>query len=304
MDEIQRLKKERNAVILAHYYIDDEIKKIADYVGDSYNLCRVAAEVPQDTILFCGVTFMGESAKILNPQKTVLIPEKSANCPMAFMADTSEINEIRNKYEDVAVVCYINSTAEVKANSDVCVTSSNAVDIIHSLPNKYIYFIPDGNLGRYVASVVKDKEFIFGKGYCHVHTDIKPDGVEQMLNQHPDAKVLVHPECTPDVVNKGDYAGSTSGIIDYAAKSSAQDFIICTESGILFELKNLNPNKNFYFPNAVQTCPNMKKITPDKVLNSLKSMEHTVELDEALRIKAFDAISKMLRLARCGERAL
>ena len=209
IDKIREWKRERNAVILAHYYVDDEVQAIADYVGDSFYLSKVAAKEEAETILFCGVSFMGESAKILSPQKTVIMPDMQADCPMAHMADIEKIQEMREKYEDLAVVCYINSTAELKMYSDVCVTSSNALKIVKALPNQHIYFIPDENLGRYIASQTPEKTFIFNDGFCHVHKEIAAKQVMAAKEAHPHAQILVHPECTPDVTAMADYIGST-----------------------------------------------------------------------------------------------
>lgn len=298
IERINKLKKDRNAVILAHYYVNDEVQAIADFVGDSYYLAKVATSVPEQTIVFCGVSFMGESAKILNPEKTVIMPDNIADCPMAHMVDVDYINEVRNKYEDLAVACYINSTAEIKALSDVCVTSSNAVKIVKSLPNKNIFFIPDNNLGRYVASLLPEKNFIFNDGFCHVHTSITKENVLKAKEVHPDAKILVHPECTMDVVELADYIGSTSGIIGYATDSDADTFIICTEMGILYELTQKNPTKKFYSVGHRQFCPNMKRITLDKVENALKTMSNQVEVDETLRLKALKSLARMLELAK------
>ena len=202
VDKIEELKKQRNAVILAHYYVNDEVQAIADYVGDSFYLSKVAANLEAETILFCGVSFMGESAKILSPEKTVIMPDMQADCPMAHMADIEKIHEMRRTYEDLAVVCYINSTAELKTYSDVCVTSSNALKIVRALPNQHIYFIPDENLGRYVASQVPEKDFIFNDGFCHVHTSISAELVKKAKEAHPKAEILVHPECTGEVDRK------------------------------------------------------------------------------------------------------
>lgn len=298
IERINKLKKDRNAVILAHYYVNDEVQAIADFVGDSYYLAKVATTVPEQTIIFCGVSFMGESAKILNPEKTVIMPDNIADCPMAHMVDEDYINEVRNQYEDLAVACYINSTAEIKALSDVCVTSSNAVKIVKSLPNKNIFFIPDNNLGRYVASLIPEKNFIFNDGFCHVHTSIKKENVLKAKEAHPNAKILVHPECTMDVVELADYIGSTSGIIDYATASDADTFIICTEMGILYELTQKNPTKKFYSVGHRQFCPNMKRITLEKVENALSTMGNQVEVDETLRIKALKSLARMLELAK------
>lgn len=297
IDEISNLKKEKDAVILAHYYVRDEVQGVADYIGDSYYLSKLATEIPQSTIVFCGVSFMGESAKLLNPKKNVLMPDWVADCPMAHMADIDKIKEVRNTHPDVAVVCYINSTAEIKAHSDVCVTSSNAIKIVKSLPNSKIYFIPDENLGRYVATKVPEKEFIFNDGFCHVHTSISLDNIKRVKEAKPLAKVLVHPECKLEVLEVADYIGSTSGIIDYATKSDGTEFIICTEMGVLYELQQKNPEKRFYSVGHRQYCPNMKRITLEKIKNVLQSGENAIELDEGLSQKANEPLKRMLELA-------
>lgn len=298
INKIEKLKKEKNAVILAHYYVNDEVQAIADFVGDSYYLAKLATTVPEETIVFCGVLFMGESAKILNCKKTVVMPDSFADCPMAHMIDAEKIKEVRNQYDDLAVVCYVNSTAEIKALSDVCVTSSNAVKIVQMFPQKNIFFIPDSNLGRHVASLIPEKNFIFHDGFCHVHTSIKKEDVLKAKSLHPQAKVLVHPECTLDVIELSDYVGSTSGIIDYATSSEADTFIICTEGGILYELGQKNPNKKFYLAGHKQFCPSMKRITLEKVVGVLENMENPIEMDETLRLEAGKALLKMLELSQ------
>jgi len=297
-NKIKKFKKQKDAVILAHYYVNDEVQAIADYVGDSYYLSKIAVSVPEKVIIFCGVTFMGESAKILSPQKTVIMPDLLADCPMAHMASAEKIEEVRGKYEDLAVVCYINSTAEIKTHVDVCVTSSNAIKIIKALPQKNIYFVPDENLGKYIARQVPEKNFIFNDGFCHVHDEIMTDEVEDALAAHPNAKILVHPECTLDVINLADYVGSTSGIIEYATTSDAEEFIICTEVGILYQLKQKNPNKKFYTVNSNQVCPNMKRITLPKVGFALENMINQIEIDESTRVKAVKSLEKMLELSK------
>lgn len=296
--EIEELKKERNAVLLAHYYVDDEVQAIADYVGDSYYLAKVALKESKDVICFAGVSFMGESAKILNPDRTVIMPDQLADCPMAHMVDLDKIQKVRDEYDDLAVVCYINSTAEIKSYSDVCVTSSNAMKIVKSLPQKNIFFIPDENLGRYIGSKLPEKNFIYNDGFCHVHTSITEENVKRAKEAHPDAEILVHPECTMDVVELADYVGSTSGIIDYATDSDADKFIICTEMGVLYELKQKNPNKTFYSVGHRQFCPNMKRITLENVRDTLKDLKNQVELDETLRLNAKKALDEMLRIAQ------
>lgn len=297
-ERIEQLKKEKDIVILAHYYVDGEVQEIADLVGDSYFLAKKATEVSQQNILFCGVSFMGESAKILNPRKRVIMADEFADCPMAHMVDIAKIQQVREQYPDVAVVCYVNSTAEIKAYSDVCVTSSNALRVVQSLPNKHIFFIPDNNLGRYVSTLVPEKEFIFNDGFCHVHTSIHRENVEEAKKLHPNAPVLTHPECTADVLEISDFIGSTSEILDYATKSDAKEFIICTEMGIFFELEQKNPDKRFYSVGHRQFCPNMKKITLEKVVRAMEEMEPEVTMDEELRVKANAPLVKMLELAK------
>lgn len=298
IDKIKDLKKQRDAVILAHYYVDDEVQKIADFVGDSFYLSKIAAAAEAKTILFCGVSFMGESAKILSPQKTVIMPDLGADCPMAHMADPAKIAQMRREYPDLAVVCYINSTAALKACSDVCVTSSNALKIIKALPNRDIYFIPDENLGRYVASKVPQKHFIFNDGFCHVHKEITAQDVRQAKKAHSKAELLVHPECTPDVTGIADYIGSTSGIIDYATESKAEEFIVCTELGVLYELKRKNPRKRFYPAKNQQCCPDMKRITLEKVAEALEQMSNVVEMEEKIRLLAKKPLERMLELGQ------
>lgn len=296
--KIEQLKKEKDAIILAHYYVDDEVQATADYVGDSYYLSKVAMDSKCQTILFCGVKFMGESAKVLNPNKKVLMADALADCPMAHMIEAEKIKEVRETYEDVAVVCYINSTAEIKALSDVCVTSSNAIKIVEALPNKHIFFIPDNNLGRFVASKVPDKHFIFNDGYCHVHTSITKENVLKAKEAKPEAKVLAHPECTLDVLEEANYIGSTLGILEYATKSPAEEFIICTEMGILYELKLKNPNKKFYAVGHRQFCPNMKRISLEKIADALANEANEVILEEALQIAARKPLIAMHHIAQ------
>lgn len=279
-DIISELKKEKDVAILAHYYVDGEVQRIADYVGDSFYLSKVATKLEQKNILFCGVKFMGESAKLLNPEKKVVMADELADCPMAHMVTVERIAEVRKEYEDLAVVCYVNSTAEIKAVSDVCVTSSNALNVVKKLPEKYIFFVPDENLGRYVAKKIPEKHFIFNDGFCHVHKSITADNVRKAKEVCPEALVLTHPECTEDVIALSDFVGSTSEIIDFATDSSCEKFIICTEMGVFFELQEKNPNKKFYSVGHRQFCPNMKKVTLQKVEQALKCMDSPVELPD------------------------
>lgn len=296
--DIMKLKKEKNAVILAHYYVDEDVQEVADYVGDSFYLSKVATKVDQDIIVFAGVEFMGESAKILNPGKKVLMPEPGADCPMAHMATKEEILKLREQYDDLAVVCYINSTAELKTYSDVCVTSSNAVKIVKNLPNKNIFFIPDRNLGSFVAKQVPEKNIILNNGFCPRHVAITKDMVIEAKKNHPDAKFAAHPECTADVLEMADYVGSTSGIIDYVVDTDCDEFIIGTVDGVFGEIKKKAPDKKLYTLKPDQVCVNMKMVTLDKVLDVLEEEKNEVLVEEELARKAMKPLTRMLELAK------
>lgn len=296
--EIERLKKEKNAVILAHYYVRPEVQEIADYVGDSFYLSKTAAGLKEQTIVFCGVSFMGESAKILNPEKTVLMPDMTADCAMAHMADEQLIRHVRDTYGDVAVVCYINSTAKLKRLSDVCVTSANAVKIVKALPNKNILFIPDRNLAHFVAGQAPEKHFIYNEGYCPVHEKMQLEEIKRVKELHPAAEILVHPECAGEVRAIADYIGSTSGIIAYAQRSGSKEFIICTENGVRYELERNNPEKSFYFTGTEPVCRDMKFITLEKIKHVLESGENEVHVADSLRKASVRPLERMLELAR------
>ena len=298
VEEINALKKEKNAVILAHYYANDEVQQIADYIGDSFYLSKVATTVNQDKIVFAGVSFMGESAKILNPEKRVFMPDLTADCPMAHMADEETIAKMRAEYDDLAVVCYINSVAQLKCLSDVCVTSSNAMKIVKNLPQKNIFFIPDENLGRYIASKVPEKNFIFNKGFCHVHASLKEEDVIHAKESHPDAQFLAHPECPLNILKHADFIGSTSEIIDYATQSDCREFIIGTEFGVFHELKKQNPDKSFYGISVTQTCHNMKKNSLENILKVLKDETNEVFVSDEVRERANVPLRRMLELAK------
>ena len=294
---IEQLKQEKDVAIVAHYYVDGQVQDIADYVGDSFALSKIATIVPQKNILFCGVLFMGESAKTLNPKKTVMMPDLSADCPMAHMVTVEDILNVKEKYPDVAVVCYVNSTAEIKAYSDVCVTSSNAVKIVKNLPNKNIFFIPDRNLGSYVAKQCSDKNFIFNNGCCPRHVVITKDMVLKAKELHPEARFAAHPECTEDVLALADYVGSTSGIIDYVVDTDADEYIIGTVDGVFNEIRKKAPDKKLYTVKPDQVCVNMKKVTLDKVLDVLENDTNEVFVDEELAQCALKPLNKMLELA-------
>ena len=293
---IEKLKQEKNAVILAHYYVDKEIQDIADYIGDSFYLSKVATKVDAERIIFCGVEFMGESAKVLNPEKRVFMPDATADCPMAHMATVEEIEKVKATYDDVAVVCYINSTAELKSHADVCVTSSNAVKIVSKLPNKNIFFIPDRNLGSYVAKQVPDKNVILNSGCCPRHSNMTEDMVLAAKAAHPNAKFAVHPECVEDVLKHADYIGSTSGIIDYVVDTDAEEFLIGTVDGVFAEIQKRAPEKKLYTIKEDQTCINMKKVTLEKVLDVLENDTNEVFVEQELADASMKPLERMLAL--------
>ena len=297
-DEIQQLKKDTDTVILAHYYVDGEVQDIADFVGDSYFLAKKAKEVTQQNIVFCGVSFMGESAKLLNPTKNVYMPDATADCEMAHMVNLEDIDRVRQEHPDVAVVCYVNSTAEIKAKSDVCVTSSNALRIVKALPNKDIFFIPDQNLARYIADQLPEKNFIFNNGYCHVHHGIQVEEIKKAKEQYPDALVLTHPECRKEVCDMSDFIGSTSEIIDFATASDAKEFIVVTEIGVFHELKRRNPGKEFHQVKVIQICPNMKKVSLKKVKDAMLGKCPEVVLSEDLMQLANAPLEKMIEIGK------
>lgn len=298
LDKVAQLKKEKKAIILAHYYVEDQVQEIADYIGDSFYLSKVATETDAEQIIFAGVSFMAESAKILNPRKRVFMPDASADCAMAHMVDIARIEKMRSEVEDLAVVCYINSTAEIKTYSDVCVTSANAVKIVRALPNKNIFFIPDGNLGRYVAEQVPEKHVILNDGYCPVHQAMTGDLIRKARAAHPKAEFVVHPECRHEVVEQAAYAGSTSGIIKYVKSSDKKEFIVGTEVGVFYQLKKENPDKAFYPVMEPQVCEDMKLVTPEKILNVLQNETNEVFMDEERREKALIPLKRMLELGR------
>lgn len=298
LDAIAQLKKEKKAIILAHYYVEDQVQEIADYIGDSFYLSKVATETDAEQIIFAGVSFMAESAKILNPEKRVFMPDARADCAMAHMVDVARIEKMRSEVEDLAVVCYINSTAEIKTYSDVCVTSANAVKIVRELPNKNIFFIPDGNLGRYVAEQVPEKHVILNDGYCPVHHAMTGDMIKKAKAAHPEAEFVVHPECRQEVVEQASYAGSTSGIIKYVSSSDKKEFIVGTEVGVFYQLKKENPDKVFYPVMEPQVCEDMKLVTPEKILDVLQNETNEVFMDDERREKALIPLKRMLELAK------
>ncbi|MCX6777228.1 MAG: quinolinate synthase NadA [Candidatus Micrarchaeota archaeon] len=294
INEINRLKKEKNAVILVHNYQRPEIYKVADFIGDSLELSREAAKTDSDTIVFCGVDFMAESAKILNPDKEVLIPVKEAQCPMAGMVTRQELLSLKKQHPGAAVVSYVNTSAETKAESDICCTSSNCVDVINSLPEKEVIFVPDENLAKY-AQTKSDKKIIPWKGFCYVHSKITASQVKEAKRLHPGAKVLVHPECPLDVIELADYVCSTSQMLYYAKKDEAREFVIITEHGMVERLKLEIPDKRFYA--IVATCIQQKKITLPAVLRAVQEGIYPVKIDEEVMRKARRALDRMLAVS-------
>ncbi len=296
LKRIQELKKEKNAVILAHNYQPADIQDIADFVGDSLELSQKAASTAADVIVFCGVHFMAETASILSPDKKVLLPESSAGCPMADMVTAEKLIEKKKELPGAAVVTYINSTAAVKAESDICCTSANAPQVVASLPNKEILFVPDKYLGQYVASKVPGKKYTFWPGFCPVHEGIKAETVLKLKREYPAAKVVVHPECRPEVIALADEVLSTSGMCRYASRPDVRQMIVVTETGIIHRMQKENPGKQFIPVSQHAVCRTMKSITLEKVLRSLETLTPEVKVPEDIRLKAIGAVNRMLRV--------
>jgi len=294
--KIQEKKAKLNAVILAHNYQRPEIQDLADFVGDSLELSRKAAETQADVIVFCGVSFMAETAKILAPEKTVLLPVLSAGCPMADMIRPDQVKKLKQEHPDASVVCYVNSSAEVKAVSDICCTSANAVKIVESLPDKKIIFIPDEGLGGYVAEHT-NKEVILFSGYCPTHYMIREEDLIQAKNCYPNEPVIVHPECRKEVRDASDYIAGTGGMVTLAKEHPSNKFIIGTEEGMIYRLKTLVPSKSFHLLSSRLYCPNMKKTTLENLLNAIENQEHEIVLPKLLMDKARASIQKMLQVA-------
>ncbi len=296
-EQIARLKAERKAVILAHNYQLPEVQDIADFVGDSLELSRRAAAVQDaEVIVFCGVMFMAETAKLLSPQRTVLIPDPQAGCPMCDMAPVAEVRKRKAELPGVPVVAYVNTTADVKAEADICCTSANAVKIVNSLPDPRVLFLPDKNLGRWVQRHT-DKEILLWPGYCPTHQRILAGQVKKLRKEHPEAMVIVHPECTPDVIDLADEVLSTGQMLRWARESTAREVIVGTELGIIHRLELENPGKTFYHISKLTVCPNMKRITLEKVLWALEDMHFRVEVPEEIAAPARRAIERMLEVA-------
>jgi quinolinate synthase len=296
IERIKKLKKEKNAVILAHIYQRPEIYKVADFIGDSYGLSKKATETNADIIVFCGVDFMAESAYILNPEKTVLIPTKLAKCPMAAMVDVDGLRKLKARHPNAAVVSYVNTTADVKAESDICCTSANAVKVVNSLDENDVIFVPDSNLANYVMRHT-DKKIIPWNGWCYVHRKFSPEGLIRAKAMHVNAKVLVHPECIPEVVDLADEVFSTTGMVNYVKNSRDNTFIIATEVGVVERLRLMFPEKVFFQAPPGGICLQMKQTTLALVLDALEKEQFKVTIPEDIRARAAKALDRMLNVA-------
>ena len=294
--KINLIKKKRAAIILAHNYQLPEIQDIADYVGDSLELAKKSSSINSKIIVFCGVHFMAETAKIFNPDKKVLMPDLHAGCPMANMISSQQLKKEKNAHPKAGVICYINSTAGVKALSDICCTSSNGVRVARTMESEEIIFVPDKYLGAYVAKQLAHKKFYLWQGYCPTHMVFSKEGVLKLKEEYPDAEILVHPECRLEVQEIANAICSTSQMISYARESRAKKFIICTEIGMLHRLKKENPSKDFIAGNPNALCPNMKLTTLEKVLWALEDLKFEIAVEESIRIKALKTIEKMVRI--------
>lgn len=293
-NKINKLKKEKNAIILAHLYQNPEIQELADFTGDSLDLSLKAKNTDATLIIFCGVKFMAETAKLISPEKRVILAEEHAGCPMADMITLNDIKKIKEENPKVVIVTYVNSTAEIKAYSDICCTSRNAVKIIESIDaNKDIYFVPDMNLGNYLRKITKRQNIKLWPGYCNVHTKITVNDVIKLKQQHPYAKVLAHPECREEVLNFADYILSTAQMLDFA--KDGEEFIILTEAGILYQLQKKYPNKAFYTLSKA-ICPNMKKTRVESIINSFTNLEFEINLSDDIIQKARNSVLKMLEI--------
>ena len=296
VESIKELKKEKNAIVLAHCYQNVEIDEVADYVGDSLQLSRLAAQTDADIIVFGGVYFMAETAKILSPDKKVLLPKMDAGCRMSDMVDLQQIREFKSMYPNVPVVCYVNSSAEVKAEADICCTSANAVHVVESMKVPKILFAPDKYLGTYVANQLGNVEVVTYPGYCPTHLAILVEDVEAMKQKYPNAKVLAHPECHQAVTKLADYIGSTTGIMKYAKESDAKEFIIVTEKGVVDRLSRDYKDKKFYLVSNKAVCPNMKKNNLEDILHVLETEENEIFVEEEIAAKGKRAIERMIAI--------
>ena len=296
VEKINKLKKEKNAVILAHCYQNPEIDLVADYVGDSLGLSKLASKTNADIIVFAGVYFMAETAKILSPEKKVLLPNRKSGCNMADMIDLRMVREFKTKYPNIPLVCYVNSTAEVKAECDVCCTSANAIEVVRSMNVKKVLFAPDCYLGSWVQKNLPNVEVISYPGYCPTHLRISPEDIKQAKEKHPNGAVLVHPECRQEVVELSDFTGSTTQIFDYVKKTNHEMYIICTEKGVVDRLQRDYKDKNFVLINEKIVCHNMKQNTLEDIYNALLNEEFEVNVDEKIRKLALKSINAMISI--------
>jgi quinolinate synthase len=299
VEKISALKKKKNAVILVHNYQPGEVQDIADFVGDSLELSQNAAKTAADVIVFCGVHFMAETASIICPDKVVLLPDMNAGCPMADMVTPERLRAKKKEHPQAVVVCYINSSAAVKAESDICCTSANAIEVVESLHAHEILFIPDQYLGHYVSART-GKKMILWPGFCPTHVRIRPERIRELRQEYPQAKVVVHPECTPEVIALADEVASTSGMCRYARRDEVREMVVGTEVGLIHRLRKENPGKRFIPVSEQAICPNMKLINLEKVLWSLEEMSPEVKVPEETRLKAIAAVDRMLRTGRKG----
>ncbi len=297
IEKISRLKKGKKAVILAHNYQPGEIQDIADFIGDSLELSQQAAATDAEVIVFCGVRFMAETAAIMCPDKIVLLPDETAGCPLADMITPEGLRDLKGKFPGAPTVCYVNTTAEIKAESDICCTSANAVKVVESLDSGQLLFVPDENLGMYVSdNVKKDGEMYVWPGYCPVHAGITPDDISKRRGEHPEAKVIVHPECCPQVIALADEVLSTGGMCRYARREDVKSVIVGTETGIIHRLQKENPGKEFIPASDEAICPDMKRITLEKVALSLETLSPRITVPEDIRLKARASIERMLEI--------
>lgn len=295
LKEIKKLKEKRKAIILAHLYQNDIIQELADFTGDSLELSRKAADTDAEMLVFCGVRFMAETAKILSPDKTVLLPSLHAECPLADMISAEKVLQLKQQHPEAAVVCYVNSSAEVKAVSEYCCTSSNAVSLVRNIPEKEIIFIPDNNLGNYVAAQVPEKRTLLWDGYCPIHDRISKDDLKRLRTAYPQAPILVHPECRSEICKYSDFVGSTSAILKYARESAESTLIVGTEKGILYRLQKESPHKKFVMLASGLECADMKRTTLSEVYHALLNLENKINVDEQVRVKALRALTAMLK---------
>ncbi|NOV02384.1 quinolinate synthase NadA [Paenibacillus planticolens] len=294
-ERLLQLKKERNAIILAHYYQRDEVQEVADFRGDSFLLAQKAAQTDADVIVFCGVHFMGESAKILAPNKTVIIPDERAGCPMADMVNVEGLRALKRQHPKAKVVAYINTSADVKSETDICCTSANAINVINSVDSDEIIWVPDKNLGDYVSKFTSKKVIIW-EGYCNTHDMLTVKDVEEMKAQYPNAQFVVHPECRPEVVKLGDFVGSTTAIIKYCKESDCKEFIVGTEDGTGYQLRLDSPDKQFHFATKYLVCPNMKVNNLKKIVKCLETMQPEIYVPEDVADKARLSLERMLQV--------